>query len=247
MRTRTTIRFILSILSAAALVLGLLVPAAPAAAAVAYNVCRGPNYSKRVILSYDDCPLTLGAFTSVVNYAKKKNIGLVIAPTGNCIRGYLDGAGINIAQYARDRGQYVINHSITHPDLRKLRCAAVAREISRAPGAGSNYGRPPYGAVNANVRCGYARAGMKIWLWGTDTMDWTGKTRAQVVAAASAAGAGDSVLMHMAWNGFIPTAIGQIKARLAGRGLKLCRAYRGADNKGPIIPTTMQLPASLPC
>ena len=115
------------------------------------------------------------------------------------------------------------------------------------PGAGSNYVRQPYGAVNANVRCGYARAGMKIWLWGTDTMDWTGKTRAQVVAAASAAGAGDSVLMHMAWNGFIPTAIGQIKARLAGRGLKLCRAYRGADNKGPIIPTTMQLPASLPC
>lgn len=247
MRRRTTVRFILSVLSAAALALGLLVPARPASAAVAYNVYRGPNHSRRVMLTYDDCPRTLGAFKSVVNYAKKKNIGLVIAPTGNCIRWFLDRNGVNIAQYARNRGQYVINHSITHPDLRKLSCAAVAREVSQAPGAGSNYGRPPYGAVNAKVRCGYARAGMKIWLWGTDTWDWTGKTRAQVVAAAAGAPSGGTVLMHMAWNGFSPTAIRQIKARLADRGLKLCRAYRGMDNRGRIIRTSKKLPARLPC
>jgi peptidoglycan/xylan/chitin deacetylase (PgdA/CDA1 family) len=243
----TKIRPVLSALSAAALALGLLVPAQPAAAATAYNVLRGPNYSRRVMLTYDDCPRTLDAFERVVNYAKKKNIGLVIAPTGNCIRSFLDRTGVNIARYARARGQYLINHSITHPDLRKLSCAAVVREISRAPGAGSNYGRPPYGAVNARVRCGYARAGMRIWLWGKNTGDWHGKTRAQVVAAASAAGPGSTVLMHMAWRGFSPTAIGQIKARLAHRGLKLCRAYRGADNRGRIVPTTMRLPARLPC
>jgi peptidoglycan-N-acetylglucosamine deacetylase len=247
MRTRTAIRLVLSVLSSAALALAVPVPARPASAAAAYNVYRGPNYSKRVMLTYDDCPRTLGAFKSVINYAKKENIGLVIAPTGNCIRRFLDRDGVNIAQYARDRGQYVINHSITHPDLRRLSCAAVAREVSQAPGAGSNYGRPPYGAVNAQVRCGYARAGMKIWLWGTDTRDWTGKTRAQVVAAAAGARSGGTVLMHMAWNGFSPTAIGQIKARLADRGLKPCRAYRGMDNKGRIVHTTKKLPAHLPC
>ncbi|MFD1214003.1 polysaccharide deacetylase family protein [Arthrobacter sp. GCM10027362] len=246
MRTRTVV-LALSALSAAVLACTLLVPALPAAAA-ADNPERGPNYSKRVVLSFDDCPRTLTAFKDVIKYAGKKNIGLVIAPTGRCIRKYQDRYGVNIAQYARNHGQYVINHTITHPDLRKLSCAAVAKEVSRWPGAGSNYGRPPWGYVNAKVRCGYDRAGLKIWLWDVNTLDYKGKTRAQVVSyAAGHARAGSTVLMHMDEKAFTPTAISQIRTRLADRGLKVCRAYRGTDNQGKILATGQKLPPRLPC
>jgi len=247
MHARTIVRLLLPVLSACALACWLLVAAQPAAAA-GYNEQRGPNYTSRVMLTFDDCPRSLAAFKEVVNYAKQKNIGLVIAPTGKCIRRYRDRYGVNLAQYARNRGQYVMNHTINHSDLRKLSCAAVAKEISSSPGVDSNYGRPPWGYINANVRCGYARAGMKIWTWDVNTLDYKGRTRSQVVAYASKhARAGSTVLMHMDEKAFTPSAIGQIRSKLADRGLKVCRAYRGKDNKGAVIATARKLPSRLPC
>jgi peptidoglycan-N-acetylglucosamine deacetylase len=247
MHARTIVRFIVSVLSAAVLACSVLAAAQPASAA-GYNEQHGPNHTRRVMLTFDDCPRTLTAFKDVVNYARKKNIGLVIAPTGKCIRKYRDRYGVNLAQYARDRGQYVMNHTINHTDLRKLSCAAVVREISRSPAVDSNYGRPPWGYINANVRCGYARAGMKIWTWDVNTLDYKGRTRSQVVSyAAKHAGPGSTVLMHMDEKAFTSSAIGEIKSKLADRGLKVCRAYRGKDNKGAIIATARKLPSRLPC
>ncbi|NKX51680.1 hypothetical protein HER39_14130, partial [Arthrobacter deserti] len=104
MHARSMVRFAQSVL-AAALVCAVLAPPQPASAA-GYNEERGPNYSRRVVLTFDDCPRTLAAFKEGVDYARKANIGLVIAPTGWCIRRYRDRYGVNLAQYARDRGQY---------------------------------------------------------------------------------------------------------------------------------------------
>jgi len=247
MHARAIVRLLLPVLTSCALACSLLAAAQPAAAA-GYNEKRGPNYTSRVMLTFDDCPRSLAAFKDVVNYAKQKNIGLVIAPTGKCLRKYRDRYGVNLAQYARNRGQYVMNHTINHSDLRKLSCAAVAREVSSLPGADSNYGRPPWGYTNANVRCGYARAGMKIWTWDVNTLDYKGRTRSQVVSYASKhARAGSTVLMHMDEKAFTPSAIGQIRSKLADRGLKVCRAYRGKDNKGAVIATSKKLPSRLPC
>ncbi|WP_149956749.1 SH3 domain-containing protein [Zafaria cholistanensis] len=208
---------------------------------------KGPNKSSRVVLTFDDCPKTLAAFDAVLKYAHANNIGLVIAPTGACISSFRSRHGVNIAARARAKGQWVINHSVDHPDLRPLSCAAAAAQL-KGTGVRSNYGRPPYGAIDGSVECAYAAVGMNIWTWNVDTEDWRVKSRALTVSrAVNRASAGSTVLMHMQWHGFSPEAIGQIKAGLGQRGLKLCRAYRGTDNAGAIIPSPRYLPSSLPC
>ncbi|MFT4469768.1 polysaccharide deacetylase family protein [Arthrobacter sulfonylureivorans] len=225
-----------------------LVSGAQAASAVTYDEKRGPNYSSRVILTFDDCPVNLTDFQRVIKYAKRKNDGHVFAPTGVCIERFRQKYGVDLAKLARSYGQYVINHSVNHPkDLRKLSCEGVARELGR-PGVVTNYGRPPYGGIDATVRCGYARVSMKPWLWTGSTGDWMGKSKAEIIAAAArVAKPGATILMHMEDKGFNPDAISKIKAKLEDRGLRLCRAYRGLDNRGAIIGSPVKLPNRLPC
>ena len=80
-----------------------------------YSISSGPNTSARVILSFDDCPKSYSAFQSAVLGAKSLGVALVLAPTGNCI-----SAGRFSPSYARANGHYVINHSISHPNLSNL-------------------------------------------------------------------------------------------------------------------------------
>jgi peptidoglycan hydrolase-like protein with peptidoglycan-binding domain len=199
-----------------------------------YSIYRGPNYTKKVILTYDDCPKSLTAMKTMVLAAQRSNVGLVLAPTGNCIK-----SGRFDAAYARAHGQYVINHSVSHPDLTTLSYASVLSQLS-APGVVTNYGRPPFGAYNTTVKNAYAAKGMRMWLWNVDTRDWTGKSQASVVSYVIANSfAGSTDLMHMQWNGFTPTALASMKSGLAKRGLGVCRAYPGT--------TPVKLPSSLPC
>lgn len=208
-------------------------PSSQAADSATYNEYRGPNYTSRVVLTYDDCPKSLTQMKTVVRYAASINVGLVLFPTGNCI-----ASGKFSASYARYYGHYVANHSVSHPDLRKLGYWSVRKEL-RSPGVVTNYGRPPYGALNSTARQAYHDQAMRIWLWNVDTEDWTGKSRSQVVASAVGAKRGDTVLMHMQWNGFSTTAISQMKSGLKKRGVYTCRPYNGR--------TPTKLPSSLPC
>lgn len=199
-----------------------------------YNIYRGPNYTSRVVLTFDDCPNSLSSFKATVRYAKQAGIGLVLAPTGDCIQ-----SGRFSASYARSYGAYVINHSVTHPDLTRISYTRMLSELG-APGVVTNYGRAPFGAYNSTVQKAYAAKGMKLWLWSVDTRDWTGKSQAQVVSATvNGAYKGSTVLMHMQWRGFNSTALSQMKSGLAKRGLNVCRPYPGT--------TPVKLPASLPC
>jgi peptidoglycan-N-acetylglucosamine deacetylase len=199
----------------------------------------GPNSTSRVILTYDDCPRSLGAFAEVVSWAQSRGIGLVIAPTGDCISAFRSSDGVDLAALARQHGQYVINHSVSHRDLTTLSCSDAAGELG-APGVVTNFGRPPYGALNSAAHCGYAQVGMTPWLWSVDTRDWTGKSEHEVVASVvEKAQPGSTVLMHLQWNGFSPSAIGSMRDGLAARGLELCRAHPGTS--------PVELPPSLPC
>lgn len=206
----------------------------------------GPNRTSRVVLTFDDCPRTLTALNSVINYAASSNIGLVLAPTGDCIASFKSRYGVDMAALARAKGQWVINHSISHPDLRPLSCAQVGKQLG-GTGVHTNFGRPPYGAIDGSVSCGYNSRGMAIWTWSRDTKDWETKSKSITVSRASAAVRGDTVLMHMQWQGFAPDSLRQIKANLGKRGIGLCRAYRGSDGAGAVVRTPVRLPSSLPC
>jgi peptidoglycan/xylan/chitin deacetylase (PgdA/CDA1 family) len=192
----------------------------------AYSAYRGPNTSSRVILSFDDCPTSLSAFKATVVGARNLGIALVLAPTGNCI-----SAGRFNASYARQYGHWVINHSVSHPDYTTLSTSSIYYQLG-SPGVVTSYGRPPYGAVNERVRNAFATKGMRIWLWNVDTNDWRGKTRSQVVSyVVTYAKPGNTVLMHMHWNGFNTTALSSMKSGLAAKGIGVCR------NLGATTPT----------
>lgn len=198
-----------------------------------YSIYSGPNTSSRVVLSYDDCPKSYAAFQAAVLGAQQLGVALVLAPTGNCL-----GTGRFSASYARAHGHYVINHSVSHPDLTTLSYSGARYQLG-APGVVTSYGRPPYGAHDYTVRQAYASKSMRMWLWDVDTSDWRGRTQAQVVShVVTYSRANDTVLMHMGWNAFNTTAISQMKSGLATKGLGVCR------NPGTTTPT---FPATIGC
>lgn len=195
-----------------------------------YSIGQGPNRSSYVMLSFDDCPKTLDAFKQTVLGAEQLGIALALLPTGNCLL-----AGRFDAAFARAHGHYVFNHSSTHPELVKLTYAQAYAELG-APGVVTSYGRPPYGSFDTiAVRNAYAQRGMRIWTWTVDTADWTGKTQEEVVEhVVSKSQAGDSVLMHLHWNGFSTAALAAMQSGLADRGLAVCR-NKGATAVRPTV------------
>lgn len=187
-----------------------------------YWLSYGPIRSSRVALTFDDCPRTLTDMKQVLVGAERMGLGLMLFPTGNCIRqGRFD------ARFARAHGHYVFNHSVSHPQLTKLSYAGMLRELG-TPGVQSRYGRPPFGDWNALVARAYAARGMRIWLWNLDTNDWRGYSRDALVGmVVHSAAPGSTVLMHMQWHGFSIKALTQMQAGLAKRGLTACRNYPG--------------------
>lgn len=187
-----------------------------------YSARTGPNKTRRVALTYDDCPRSLKAFKKVMVGAEKLGIGLMLFPTGVCVR-----SGGFSAAFARSHGHYVFNHSISHPNFDRLSRAGLLHQLSK-PGIQSRYGRPPYGAWNPGVARAYAAKGMKIWTWTVDTEDWRGRSQQSVISSAvHSPRAGGTVLMHMQWHGFSVTALRQMKAGLDKRGLGVCRNFPG--------------------
>lgn len=207
-----------------------------------YDVLRGPNYTDRVVLTFDDCPRSVEQLRQVSEAAKVRNVGLVLAPTGQCIQ----ELGSGVIDIARANGQYVINHSLSHKALSRLSVDGVIRELS-ASGVVTNFGRPPYGdgffttPYNANVVAGYEAVNMKPWLWTVDTNDWKGGSSSSIVSyVLSHSGPGDTVLMHMNHNAFNVDSVVAMIDGLRARGLEVCQAYPGGE--APAL-----LPESLPC
>lgn len=195
----------------------------PPPAGSATDLRRGGNRSNRVILTYDDCPTSLTALKTTLRAATDLGVALALFPTGNCIT-----AGKFDAAYARSLGHYVFNHSISHPYLTRVSYAEAVRQLG-APGVVATYGRPPYGDYNATVRRAYDAVGMRIWLWNYDTLDYQGASSAVLTRrVVTNAGPGDTVLMHMKWNGFNGPTIKAMRDGLAAKGIGMCR------NHGPV-------------
>ena len=195
-----------------------------------YNRSSGPNRTSRVMLTFDDCPASYASFESAVVGARKAGVALALFPTGNCLT-----AGRFSASVARANGHYVFNHSVSHPDLRTISYSSMLYQLG-SPGVVTGYGRPPYGATNNTVLNAYAAKSMRPWLWNVDTRDWEGRSQSAVVNHVVAnAQPGNTVLMHMQWNAFNPTAITQMRDGLAARGIGVCRNSGGTTAQWPSV------------
>ncbi|MDX3638630.1 polysaccharide deacetylase family protein [Streptomyces sp. MB09-02B] len=98
-------------------------------------------------------------------------------------------------------GHEIGNHSWNHPDLTKLTPAQVASQLNRtsaavkaATGKEPTLFRPPYGAINAQVK---AATTLSPVLWDVDTEDWKYRDAAKVARAViDKAQRNDVVLLH---------------------------------------------------
>lgn len=108
----------------------------------------------------------------------------------------------DIVKSMLDKGHQVANHSYDHQSFSKIGLQAtkdqIARtneEIFKATGYRENfYVRPPYGALNEEVRQG---AGVTFAFWSVDTEDWRSRNAATVCnVTEKSTRDGSIVLMH---------------------------------------------------
>lgn len=190
------------------------------------GVPGGPNTTDRVVLTYDDCPHSLADFKETVLGAEALGVRFVVFALGTCVK-----AGMIDVDFARQHGHFVYGHSFNHPQFTKSSDAKIRAQL-KPPSVQGAWMRPPYGAADARVERVVNEAGQQLWQWNLDTQDWTKLTRAQVVySVVTESEPGDTVLMHLTWNGFSTEAIRQMKDGLAARGID------GATTPAPRPPT----------
>jgi peptidoglycan/xylan/chitin deacetylase (PgdA/CDA1 family) len=103
-----------------------------------------------------------------------------------------------------DKGHEIANHSWFHDDLTTLPADAVRRDLARTnrrlarlTGERPTIFRPPYGAVNPQVRQVAAGLGLRTVIWDADSLDWTSPGCEEIVRlVAERVRPGAIVLLH---------------------------------------------------
>lgn len=153
---------------------------------------------KCVALTFDDGP---GAHTErLLDMLKKHKAKATFFVLGQNVK-----ANPGVVKRAVVEGHQVGNHSWAHPSLTKLSAASIHEQIARtsaavkdATGRGTDSVRPPYGAINKNVRAALANEpDAHVILWSVDTLDWKHHSPAKTLAAVKEqTRPGGIILMH---------------------------------------------------
>lgn len=125
--------------------------------------------SKVVYLTFDDGPrpiYTSQILTALRQHGAKATFFMV----GKSVK-----AHPALVRDVRARGHAIGNHTYSHPDLTKLTRAQITTELASTDAllGWRRCFRPPYGALNANVRSVAAARGQRIVLWTVDPRDWS--------------------------------------------------------------------------
>ncbi|WP_274308427.1 polysaccharide deacetylase family protein [Solibacillus daqui] len=150
---------------------------------------------KRIALTFDDGPNDKNT-VQILSILQKYDVKATFFVIGLNVVKHPE-----IVKLAAQQGHEIASHTWSHKNLTKLTPAQLHDEIDRASNAifeaigqyPTTY-RPPYGAINANVR---DEIKMKSILWNIDTMDWQHKTPAKTLANVKLhAKDGGVILMH---------------------------------------------------
>ncbi|PIC63565.1 hypothetical protein CSV79_10960 [Sporosarcina sp. P13] len=153
----------------------------------------GPE--KKVALTFDDGPDP--HFTKkVLETLQKYNVKATFFMLGNRVEEYP-----NIAKMVAEAGHEIGNHSWNHPPLTGLTDEELHDEVRatediilQATGQRATVFRPPYGAVNQQVR---ESSKLPVVLWNVDTLDWQHLDPEKLLENIEADVKSDSiVLMH---------------------------------------------------
>jgi peptidoglycan/xylan/chitin deacetylase (PgdA/CDA1 family)/tetratricopeptide (TPR) repeat protein len=149
------------------------------------NEITGPELpAKTLLLTFDDGPHP--RYTDgILEILKKHKLEAVFFEVGRNLGafekdGQVKWTTASAASYhVMDQGSTLANHSYSHPLLTKLDQAGYTQEIESTDKllrdidkADPVLFRPPYGALNDQIRDYVAAQKMKVMLWNIDSMDW---------------------------------------------------------------------------
>lgn len=101
-----------------------------------------------------------------------------------------------LVELIRSDGHMIGNHTYSHRDLKSLSDDEVKAEIEKGPA--SRWLRPPRGRYDDRIRQIAAEQGYVICYWDTDSDDWQGVSKDQIVTkVVSEVKGGSVVLFHM--------------------------------------------------
>ena len=190
-----------------------------------------------VALTFDDGP---SVYTkAILDQLEKYNAHATFFVVGNRVSG-----NASTIKRANDLGCEIGNHSWSHPQLSAISVKEMQNEISKTDAAiekiiGKKTAllRPPYGAVDADVK---AYAGKPLIHWSIDTLDWSTRNSSKTISSVlNNVRDGSIVLMHDIYAPTRDAAVSLIPT-LISRGYQLVTvsemaAYRGVTLKNGTI------------
>jgi peptidoglycan/xylan/chitin deacetylase (PgdA/CDA1 family) len=130
--------------------------------------------TKVVALTFDGGPS--GYTRQIDRILQRKHVRASFFWVGSRVSGWE-----RVVRRVARQGHEIANHSWFHDDLTGLPADEVRRQLSRTnrllfrlTGERPRAFRPPYGAVNEQVRAIAADLEMRTVLWDVDSLDWTG-------------------------------------------------------------------------
>lgn len=185
---------------------------------------------KLIAFTFDDGPLK-GNTERVLKALEKNNARATFFMLGQNATYYPE-----TVKKVLKSGNEVSSHTWNHTYLPKLSAAQVraqedktANAIYKACGSKPVSVRPPYGAINDNVKKGIDTA---LILWSVDTLDWkTKNTNATVNTILKNAKDGDIVLMHDIHKPTV-AAVEKVLPKLKAKGYEVCTVSELLEAKG---------------
>ena len=184
-----------------------------------------------VALTFDDGP---SAYTrDILDQLEKYDAHATFFVVGNRV-----ASNASTIKRAYDMGCEIGNHSWSHPQLSAISVTEMKNELNKTDEAVRKITgetpallRPPYGAVDADVK---AYAGKPLIHWSIDTLDWSHRTASKTISSVlNNVRDGSIVLMHDIYAPTRDAAVSLIPT-LISRGYQLVTvsemaAYRGVN------------------
>lgn len=162
-------------------------------------IYNGNTYLPEVALSFDDGPSAIYT-QQVLAILKQYQVPATFFCIGRQVQQYPDLVKMEYNQ----TGIVIGNHTWSHPDLPLLTRQQITTQIQdtstaieQATGKQPIFFRPPYGAINAQVRSVATSLKLTSVLWNDDTRDWARPGVKSIInTAVGTVGDGSIILMH---------------------------------------------------